>query len=141
MTPFALEPVAEHEVQRTSPAPGEIVPPDGSLVQVSALVDGIAPADKNRNAPSVGEPVREGQILVVLAPRLRRAALRRHVAELNGWRGKSNVVSGLSRPGRFPGRASKKPGMTWRSHAPNWTLWVVARMGDYSLSLRAPISG
>ncbi len=66
--PFALEPVAEYEVQQTVPVPGEIVAPDGALVQVSALVDGIAPADKNRNAPSVGEPVREGQVLVVLAP-------------------------------------------------------------------------
>ena len=66
--PFAVHPLEEHEVQRTVTGPAEVVPPDGALVEVSALVDGIAPADENRDAPSVGERVREGQILVVLAP-------------------------------------------------------------------------
>lgn len=66
--PFAVSPAVEQEVQRSVRAPAEIVPPDGALVQVSAPVDGVAPAAANRGAPSVGARVREGQVLVVLAP-------------------------------------------------------------------------
>jgi RND family efflux transporter MFP subunit len=66
--PFDVDPAREREVQRTILAPAEIVPPDGALVQVSAPVAGIAPANANRDAPSVGSRVRQGQVLVVLAP-------------------------------------------------------------------------
>jgi RND family efflux transporter MFP subunit len=66
--PFDVVRAEEREVQRTVSVPGEIVPPDAALVQVSAPVAGIAPADRNRGAPSVGERVREGQVLAVLAP-------------------------------------------------------------------------
>ena len=68
MIPFSVHPLDEHDVQRTVMAPAEIAPPDGALVEVSALVDGIAPAEENRDAPSVGERVSEGQILVILTP-------------------------------------------------------------------------
>jgi membrane fusion protein, heavy metal efflux system len=66
--PFAVAPAREDTVQRTVTAPGEIVAPDGALVQVSAPVDGIAAAAANRNAPSVGQSVRAGQVLAVLSP-------------------------------------------------------------------------
>ena len=66
--PFAVQPAAEHPVQSTILAPGEIVPPDGSLVRVSAPSDGIATAESNRGAPSVGDRVSRGQVLVVLSP-------------------------------------------------------------------------
>ena len=66
--PFEVVQAEEREVQSTVSAPGEIVPPDGALVQVSAPVDGIAPAGANRGAPSVGQRVRAGQVLAVLAP-------------------------------------------------------------------------
>ncbi len=65
---FAVEPAVVREVQRSVRAPAEISPPDGALVQVSAPVDGIAPADANRSAPSVGDRVQQGDVLVVLAP-------------------------------------------------------------------------
>jgi RND family efflux transporter MFP subunit len=66
--PFRVTRAEEDDVQRTVSVPGEIVPPDGALVQVSAPVDGIAPVDVNRAAPSVGDRVRAGQVLAVLAP-------------------------------------------------------------------------
>jgi cobalt-zinc-cadmium efflux system membrane fusion protein len=66
--PFGVAPAAERDVQSSARAPAEIVAPDGALFQVSAPVDGIAPVDANRDSPSVGERVREGQVLVVLAP-------------------------------------------------------------------------
>lgn len=58
----------EDTVQSTIAAPGEIVPPDGALVEITAPVAGIAEAEANRAAPSVGQPVRPGQTLVVLSP-------------------------------------------------------------------------
>ncbi|MCI0433538.1 MAG: efflux RND transporter periplasmic adaptor subunit [Gemmatimonadetes bacterium] len=66
--PFEVLPAEETEVQRTVMAPGEIVAPDGGLVEIGAPVDGIAAAAGNRSAPSVGQRVRQGDVLVVLAP-------------------------------------------------------------------------
>lgn len=66
--PFEVREVEEDEVQRSSRAPAEVVPPDGALFQVSAPVDGIASAEANRGAPSVGARVAAGQVLAVLAP-------------------------------------------------------------------------
>jgi RND family efflux transporter MFP subunit len=65
---FDVTSANEGEVQRALAAPGEIVAPDGALFEVSAPVDGIAPANANRSAPSVGARVQAGQELVVLAP-------------------------------------------------------------------------
>jgi RND family efflux transporter MFP subunit len=66
--PFAVTPAGEDSVRRTTTAPGEIVAPDGALVQVSAPVDGIAAAVANRSAPSVGQSVSSGQVLAILSP-------------------------------------------------------------------------
>jgi RND family efflux transporter MFP subunit len=66
--PFEVLPARESVVQRTVAAPGEIAPPDGALVEVSAPVDGIAAAAANRAAPSVGQQVTRGQLLAVLSP-------------------------------------------------------------------------
>ena len=66
--PFAVVSAREDSVRRTETAPGEIVAPDGALVEVSAPVDGIAAAAANRDAPSVGQTVRRGQVLAVLLP-------------------------------------------------------------------------
>lgn len=66
--PFDVARAEEGDVQRTVAVPGEIVPRDGALVEVSAPVDGIAPVAANRVAPSVGDRVRAGQVLAVLAP-------------------------------------------------------------------------
>ena len=66
--PFAVVPAPVREVRGSVRLPAEIVPPDGALVQVSVPVDGIAPAEANRAAPSVGARVQEGEVLAVLAP-------------------------------------------------------------------------
>ena len=84
-TPFEVLAARESSVQRTVAAPGEIVPPDGALVQVSAPVDGLADAEANRNAPSVGQSVRAGQVLAVLSPTTQEggfAQIRAEVARL-----------------------------------------------------------
>lgn len=66
--PFGVVAATNQTVQRTVDAPGEIVPPDQALVRLTAPVDGIAPVELNRDAPSVGARVRRGQTLAVLAP-------------------------------------------------------------------------
>jgi membrane fusion protein, heavy metal efflux system len=66
--PFAVVPAREGAVRRTVEAPGEIVAPDGALVEVAAPVDGLASADANRRSPSVGQSVRAGELLAVLSP-------------------------------------------------------------------------
>jgi cobalt-zinc-cadmium efflux system membrane fusion protein len=65
---FAVEAATEREVTRSASAPGEIVPVDGGHAQISAPVSGIAAAEANRSAPSVGSFVRAGQVLAVLSP-------------------------------------------------------------------------
>jgi RND family efflux transporter MFP subunit len=65
---FAMEPAAEREVARSVSAPAELAPVDGAQVQVSAPASGIAIAEANRGAPSVGAFVRAGQVMAVLSP-------------------------------------------------------------------------
>jgi RND family efflux transporter MFP subunit len=65
---WEVVPAQEDTVQSTIAAPGEVVAPDGGLVEISSPMDGIAAVTANRNAPSVGQSVRQGQVLVVLAP-------------------------------------------------------------------------
>jgi len=65
---WEVMPAREDTVRSTTAAPGEVVAPDGALVEVSAPTDGIAEASANRGAPSVGQSVSQGQVLVVLSP-------------------------------------------------------------------------
>lgn len=68
VTDFRVEPAVEREVVRTVSVPGEVAPMDGAQAVVSAPVSGIATADANRGAPSVGAAVRRGQVLATLSP-------------------------------------------------------------------------
>lgn len=68
VTDFAVQPAAEREVARTISVPGELGARDGAQVQVSAPASGIAAAEANAGAPSVGAFVRAGQVLAVLSP-------------------------------------------------------------------------
>jgi RND family efflux transporter MFP subunit len=66
--PFAIEAAEEQPVARSVAAPGEVVARDGALAQVTAPTSGIALAASNLDAPSVGQPVRAGEVLAVLSP-------------------------------------------------------------------------
>ena len=68
VTDFAVQPAAEREVARSISVPGELGARDGAKVQVSAPASGIAAAEANAGAPSVGAFVRAGQVLAVLSP-------------------------------------------------------------------------
>jgi len=139
--PFAVQAAAAGVVERTVTAPGEVVPPDGALVQVSALVDGIAPAEGNRNAPSVGEVVRQGQVLVVLAPTTQEGGFARARGRLERLEREVERAERLLEAGAIPSRR-----LVEARHDSEIARAEVDAMGgmtdgDYRLSLRAPISG
>ena len=139
--PFAVHPTGEGEVHRTVVAPGEIVPPDGALVQVSALVEGIAPAEGNRDAPSVGEEVREGQILVVLAPTAQEGGFAQARGRVERLEREVERAERLFEAGAIPSRRLEEA-----RHDLEIAQAEVDAMGgmtddNYRLSLRAPISG
>ena len=68
MIDFAVEAATERDVALAVEAPGEILARDGAMARVSAPVSGIALAESNLDAPSVGQRVRAGDDLVVLSP-------------------------------------------------------------------------
>ena len=122
--PFAVHPAGEHDVQRTVASPAEVVPPDGALVQVSALVDGIAPADENRDAPSVGERVREGQVLVVLAPTAQGGGFAESRGRVERLEREVERSERLFAAGAIAGKRLERPVTTWRSRGRSSMRWV-----------------
>ena len=139
--PFSVHPVSEGEVRRTVTAPGEIVPPDGALVQVSALVEGIAPVEGNRDAPSVGEEVREGQVLVILAPTAQEGGFAQARGRVERLQREVERTERLVEAGAIPSRRLEEA-----RHDLEIARAEVDAMGgmadsNYQLSLRAPISG
>ena len=139
--PFSVHPAGEGEVQETVMAPGDIVPPDGALVQVSALVEGIAPAEGNREAPSVGEAVREGQILVVLAPTAREGGFAQARGRVERLQREVERSERLFEAGAIPVRRLEEA-----RHDLEIAQAEVDAMGgmtdsNHQLNLRAPITG
>ena len=139
--PFAVHPLEEHEVQRTVTGPAEVVPPDGALVEVSALVDGIAPADENRDAPSVGERVREGQILVVLAPTAQGGGFAQSRGEVERLQREVERSERLFAAGAIAGKRLEESRHDLEIARAELDAIGGVTEGAYRLSLRAPISG
>lgn len=140
--PFAIAPVVEDSVRRTVDAPAEIVAPDGGLVEVTAPVDGIATAGGNRQAPSVGERVRRGQVLATLAPtaqdggfaevRGRAERLEREVAR----------AERLYEAGAIAGKRLEEARHDLEiARAEAGSMGAPGAAGDYSLRLTSPIDG
>ena len=139
--PFAVHPAAEHPVQSTIVAPGEVVPPDGSLVRVSAPVDGIAAAASNRDAPSVGDRVSQGQVLVVLAPTSQDGGFAQSRGRVERLRREVERDVTLFEAGAIPARRLEEA----RHDLVIAEAELEAMGGDtdgaYQLTLRAPMSG
>ena len=139
--PFAVAPAAVHDVQRTVRAPAEIAPPDGALVQVSAPVDGIAPAEANRGAPSVGTHVQAGQVLAVLAP----AADAGGYSEVRGRVERLEVevarAGRLLEAGAIPQRRLDEARHDLEIARAELEAMGGSTEGDFALTLRSPITG
>ena len=139
--PFAVHPLEEHEVQRTVVDPAEIVSPDGALVEVSALVDGIAPAEGNRDAPSVGERVREGQILVTLAPTAQGGGFAQSRGQVERLQREVERSERLFAAGAIAGKRLEESRQDLEIARAELDAIGGVTGGVYQLSLRAPISG
>ncbi|MCH7531048.1 MAG: efflux RND transporter periplasmic adaptor subunit [Gemmatimonadetes bacterium] len=139
--PFAVHPAAEHAVQRTILAPGEIVPPDGSLVQLSAPADGIAPAVANRDAPSVGDRVSQGQVLAVLVPTSQDDGFARSRGRVERLRREVERDGRLFEAGAIPGRRLEEARHDLEIAEAELEAMGGGTDGAYELTLRAPMSG
>lgn len=121
---FAVEPATEREVARSVSAAAEIVPVDGAAVQVSSPSSGIAMAEANRGAPSVGTPVRAGQVLAVLSP----------TSEEGGY-ARSGRTSSVSSARQHERNAcsprAPSPPSGWRKCVTSWR-WRVPRRGRWA---------
>jgi membrane fusion protein, heavy metal efflux system len=122
-------------------APAEIAPPDGAVFQVSAPVDGIAPAEANRAAPSVGIPVRAGQVLAVLAP----AADVGGYSEVRGRVERLEVevarAERLLQAGAIPERRLDEARHALHIARTELEAMGGSTEGDFALTLRSPIAG
>jgi membrane fusion protein, heavy metal efflux system len=139
--PFAVLPAPVREVLGSVRVPAEVVPPDGALVQVSAPVDGIAPAEQNRAAPSVGARVQEGEVLAVLAP----AAAEGGYAEVRGRVERLEVevarAERLLAAGAIPQRRLDEARHDLEIARAELEAMGGSTGGEYLLRLRSPITG
>ena len=102
--PWAIAPAAAGSILQTAAVPGEVVAPDGALVQVGAPVAGIALEEPNRSAPSIGQNVREGQVLAVLAPTAQEGGFARAVANVQRLEREVQRAGRLLEAGAIPER-------------------------------------
>lgn len=142
LIPFEVRAAEEDQLQRTVTAPGEIIAPDGALVEVSAPVDGIAGAAENRGAPSVGQSVRPGQVLVVLSPTAQEggfAQARGRVERLEREVARAERLVGT---GAIPRRRLEEARHDLEIARAETDAMGDARTGpDYRLRLTSPIAG
>jgi RND family efflux transporter MFP subunit len=130
----------EDTVQNTIAAPGEIVAPDGALVEMSAPMDGIADAAANRSAPSVGQRVRRGQVLVVLSPTAQDGGFAQARSRLDRLEREVERDQRLYDAGAIPLRRLEEARHDLDlAHAEINAMGGVD--GDYRMRLTAPING
>lgn len=139
--PFDVEPAADREVRPSVSVPAEIVPPDGALFEVSAPVDGIAPADANRNAPSVGAHVRKDQVLAVLAPTTQEGGFAEMLGRVERLEREVTRAERLDSVGAIPRRRLEEARHDLEIAHAELEAMGGAPEGDFLLRLRAPITG
>lgn len=140
--PFAVVPAVEDSVRRTVDAPAEIVAPDGRLFEVRAPVDGIAAAEGNRNAPSVGERVRRGQLLATLAPAAQEGGFAEVRARVERLEREVARAERLFEAGAIAGKRLEEARHDLEvARAQAASMGAATGAGDYSLRLTSPIEG
>lgn len=140
--PWAITSAREDVVQSTVMAPGEIVAPDGALVEVSAPVAGIAAATANRAAPSVGQAVRQGQVLVVLSPTAQEGGFAQTRADVERLERQVERDQRLYDAGAIPARRLEEARHDLEvARAQLDAMGVGGTGADYRLRITAPISG
>jgi membrane fusion protein, heavy metal efflux system len=138
---WEVVPAREDTVQNTTLAPGEIVAPDGALVEISSSVDGIADAARTATHRRSARRCAPARCSSCCRRRRRTAGSRRRVHGWSGWSERSRATSGSTPQERSRSAGSRRRGTTSRSRAQRSTRWVAAVGGDYRLRLTSPISG
>lgn len=139
--PFAIQPAQEQLVARSVSAPGEIVARDGALVQVSAPTSGIALAGSNRGSPSVGQPVRAGQVLAVLAPTAGEGGFARARGELERLEREASRAERLYSAGAIAEKRLEEARHDLQIARAEIAAIGGGTDGDFRLRVRSPISG
>jgi RND family efflux transporter MFP subunit len=135
-------PAREDTVQNTIAAPGEVVAPDGALVEISAPMDGIAAAAANRGAPSVGQSVRQGQVLVVLSPTAQDGGFAQARSRLERLEREVERDERLYAAGAIPQRRLEEARHDLEvARAEVSAMGAGGVGGDYRLRLTSPING
>ena len=139
---WAVAPARDDTVQNTTIAPGEVVAPDGALVEISAPMDGIADATANRNAPSVGQRVQRGHVLVVLSPTAQDGGFAQARARLDRLEREVARDERLYAAGAIPQRRLEEARHDLEvARAEASAMGAGGVGGDYRLRLTSPISG
>ncbi|HSK20938.1 MAG TPA: efflux RND transporter periplasmic adaptor subunit [Longimicrobiales bacterium] len=139
---WEVVPAREDTVQNTIAAPGEIVAPDGALVEISAPMDGIAAATANRGAPSVGQSVRRGQVLVVLSPTAQDGGFAQARSRLERLEREVERDERLYAAGAIPQRRLEEARHDLEVARAEVTAMGAGGVGgDYRLRLTSPING
>jgi len=139
---WEVVPAREDTVQSTAAAPGEVVAPDGALVEISAPMDGIADAAANRSAPSVGQSVRQGQVLVVLSPTAQDGGFAQARARLERLEREVERDERLYAAGAIPRRRLEEARHDLEvARAEVNAMGAGGVGGDYRLRLTSPING
>lgn len=139
--PFAVHPAREQQVSRAVAAPGEIVAPDGAMALVSAPTSGIALAASNRGAPSVGQPVRAGEVLAVLNPTAGEGGYARARGDLERLEREVARAERLYAAGAIPQKRLEEARHDLEIARAEVRAIGGGEDGDFRLRVRAPISG
>ncbi|MDT8341494.1 MAG: efflux RND transporter periplasmic adaptor subunit [Longimicrobiales bacterium] len=140
--PFAVAEAVVDTLHRTVWVPGEVAAADGAMVQVSAPVDGIADAAANRHAPSVGERVRAGEVLVVLLPTAQDGSFAQALARVERLEREAARAQRLYDAGAIAEKRLEESRHDLEvARAEAEALGAAGTQGDYRLRLAAPISG
>jgi cobalt-zinc-cadmium efflux system membrane fusion protein len=139
---WEVMPASEDTVQSTIAAPGEVVAPDGALVEISAPMDGIAAAAANRGAPSVGQSVRQGQVLVVLSPTAQDGGFAQARSRLDRLEREVERDERLHAAGAIPQRRLEEARHDLEvARAEVNAMGAGGVGGDYRLRLTSPVNG
>jgi len=139
--PFEVLTARESDVQRTVTAPGEIAPPDGALVEVSAPVDGIAAAAANRGAPSVGQRVIRGELLAVLSPTAQEGGITEARGRVERLQREVERAERLFAAGAIPEKRLEEARHDLEIARAEAEAIGATGDGDYRLHLTSPIAG
>ncbi|HSR40696.1 MAG TPA: efflux RND transporter periplasmic adaptor subunit [Longimicrobiales bacterium] len=140
--PFDVVRAEEDSVRRTVSVPGEVVAPDGAVVQVSAPVNGIAAAEANRNAPSVGEHVSAGQVLAILLPTAQDGSFAQARARVGRLEREVARAERLFQVGAIAEKRLEEARHDLEvARAEAEALGAEGAEGDYRLRLTAPLAG